>query len=171
MPGNVSGSRVPSYRRHKPSGQAVVTMGGHNFYLGKWNTNASRAEYDRLIREWLADRRCLPVSVACRWAWPSPAPMCMIRSSSLPLWAAFPSAALAPPRVGRNTSVAIKDSTQTPSVATRGDAVTGRTSNPEAKSRRRSERALDALDVGWSSGLPPGSIAFGASLSDGRRKR
>jgi hypothetical protein len=27
--------------------------------LGKWNTKASRAEYDRLIGEWLAGGRCL----------------------------------------------------------------------------------------------------------------
>ncbi len=31
-------SRVPSYRRHKPSGQAVVTLNGKDIYLGKWNT-------------------------------------------------------------------------------------------------------------------------------------
>ena len=53
-------SRVPSYPRHKPSGQAVVTLNGHDIYLGKWNTKASRAEYDRLITEWLAAGRCLP---------------------------------------------------------------------------------------------------------------
>ena len=51
--------RVPSYRRHKPSGQAVVTISGRDIYLGKWNTAASRAEYDRLIGEWLAGGRCL----------------------------------------------------------------------------------------------------------------
>lgn len=28
-------------------------------YLGKWNTKASRAEYDRVIGEWLAAGRCL----------------------------------------------------------------------------------------------------------------
>ena len=52
--------RVPSYRRHKPSGQAVVTLNGRDIYLGPWNTKASRAEYDRLIGEWLAAGRCLP---------------------------------------------------------------------------------------------------------------
>ena len=51
---------VPSYRRHKPSGQAVVTVNGRDVYLGPWNTKASRAEYDRLIGEWLAAGRCLP---------------------------------------------------------------------------------------------------------------
>jgi hypothetical protein len=28
--------RAPSYRRHKPSGQAVVTLSGRDIYLGKW---------------------------------------------------------------------------------------------------------------------------------------
>ena len=57
-------SRVPTYRRHKPTGQAVVTLNGRDFYLGKWNTKASRHEYDRLIREWLANGRCLPDPLA-----------------------------------------------------------------------------------------------------------
>ncbi len=57
---SVSGlPRVPFYRRHRPSGQAVVTLNGRDLYLGKWNTAASRAEYDRLIGEWLACGRCL----------------------------------------------------------------------------------------------------------------
>jgi hypothetical protein len=33
MPSPVSVSRVPSYRRHKPSGQAVVTLNGRDIYL------------------------------------------------------------------------------------------------------------------------------------------
>lgn len=53
-------SRIPSYRRHRPTGQAVVTLNGRDVYLGKWNTKASRAEYERLIGEWLAGGRCLP---------------------------------------------------------------------------------------------------------------
>ena len=52
--------RVPSYRRHKPTGQAVVTLNGHDIYLGKYGAKASRAEYDRLTGEWLAAGRCLP---------------------------------------------------------------------------------------------------------------
>lgn len=52
--------RLPSYRRHKPTGQAVVTLNGRDIYLGKWNTKESRAEYDRLIGEWLAAGRSLP---------------------------------------------------------------------------------------------------------------
>jgi integrase len=52
--------RPPKYRRHKPSGQAVVTLDGHDYYLGKWQTPESRAEYDRLIAEWLANGRRMP---------------------------------------------------------------------------------------------------------------
>jgi integrase len=49
--------RTPAYRRHKPSGQAVVTLNGRDHYLGAWNTRASRDVYDRLIAEWLANGR------------------------------------------------------------------------------------------------------------------
>jgi len=52
--------RTPSYRRHKPTGRAVVTLNGRDFYLGKWDTKASRQEYDRLIGDWLARGRRLP---------------------------------------------------------------------------------------------------------------
>jgi hypothetical protein len=34
--------RPPSYRLHKPSGQAVVTLNGKGFYLGAHDTPASR---------------------------------------------------------------------------------------------------------------------------------
>jgi integrase len=50
-------SRQPSYRLHKPSGQAVVTIGGRDHYLGSFDTPESHAEYDRLIGEWLANGR------------------------------------------------------------------------------------------------------------------
>jgi hypothetical protein len=50
-------SRVRSYRRHKPSGQAVVTLNGKDHYLGPWRSRLSRMEYDRLTSEWLANGR------------------------------------------------------------------------------------------------------------------
>lgn len=50
----------PSYRLHKPSGQAVVTIAGKDCYLGRFGDPASKAEYDRLIAEWLANGRRLP---------------------------------------------------------------------------------------------------------------
>ncbi len=55
--------KVPSYRKHKPSGRGVVTINGRDHYLGKWGSKASRAEYDRLIGEWLAGGRQMPTVV------------------------------------------------------------------------------------------------------------
>lgn len=56
--------RVPKYRKHRASGQAVVTLSGRDYYLGPHGTRASRLEYDRLITEWLANGRCPPISDA-----------------------------------------------------------------------------------------------------------
>jgi integrase len=50
---------IPTYRRHRASGQAVVTLNGVDHYLGKWNSPESRAEYDRIIAEWVARGRKL----------------------------------------------------------------------------------------------------------------
>jgi hypothetical protein len=48
---------VPGYRKHKPSGQAVVSHSGQDFYLGPHATKVSKAEYDRVVAEWLARGR------------------------------------------------------------------------------------------------------------------
>jgi integrase len=48
--------RIPKYRLHRPSGQAVVTVGGRDVYLGKHGSRESRDEYDRVVGEWLASR-------------------------------------------------------------------------------------------------------------------
>lgn len=48
---------LPKYRKHRASGQAVVTLSGRDFCLGPHGTRASRREYDRLIGEWLASGR------------------------------------------------------------------------------------------------------------------
>ena len=50
----------PKYRKHRASGQAVVTLDGKDRYLGPHGTKASHHEYDRLIGEWLANGRCAP---------------------------------------------------------------------------------------------------------------
>lgn len=47
-------NRVPTYRLHKPSRQAVVTLGGKDYYLGRHGSAVSRREYARLIGEWSA---------------------------------------------------------------------------------------------------------------------
>jgi integrase len=53
--------RVPSYRRHV-TGQAICTLRGRDFYLGKYGSDESKANYDRLIAEFLARGRTAPVN-------------------------------------------------------------------------------------------------------------
>jgi integrase len=50
-------NRNPTYRHHKASGQAIVTLGGQDIYLGPHGTTASKREYDRLIGEYLSRGR------------------------------------------------------------------------------------------------------------------
>lgn len=52
MPAKGTRKRQPSYRLHKPSGQAVVTIAGKDHYLGVYDSKASRAEYARLLKQW-----------------------------------------------------------------------------------------------------------------------
>ena len=51
----------PKYRKHKSTGQAVVTINGRDHYLGPHGTIASRKEYDRLITEWIGNGRTSPL--------------------------------------------------------------------------------------------------------------
>jgi integrase len=53
---------APSYRLHKPTGQAVVTLNGHDNYLGRFGSPDSRAQYDHLVAEWLSAGRQLPTT-------------------------------------------------------------------------------------------------------------
>lgn len=51
---------IPKYRKKCRPGsepQAVVTLNGRDHYLGLYGSRASKAEYDRLIGEWLASGR------------------------------------------------------------------------------------------------------------------
>lgn len=50
-------SPVPKYRKHKASGQAVVTLSGRDHYLGPHGSKVSEQQYDRLVGEWLAAGR------------------------------------------------------------------------------------------------------------------
>jgi integrase len=52
--------KLPTYRLHKASGQALVCLDGRRIYLGPHGSPASRAEYDRFVGEWLAHQRRLP---------------------------------------------------------------------------------------------------------------
>ena len=80
-----SSSFVPKYRKHRPSGQAVVTICGVDHYLGPHGTKASRLEYDRLIGEWLQNGRQsqIPcngsitiIEICARYWCPGPAILC-----------------------------------------------------------------------------------------------
>jgi integrase len=51
---------VPKYRKHRASGQAIVTLDGKDFYLGPYDSHVSRREYDRLVGEWQQNGRRLP---------------------------------------------------------------------------------------------------------------
>jgi hypothetical protein len=51
--------RIPSYRLHKQSGQAIVTLTDglgrrRDVLLGRYGTPESRAEYVRVLAEWEA---------------------------------------------------------------------------------------------------------------------
>ena len=52
---------LPKYRKHRASGQAIVTLSGVDHYLGPHGTKASKRQYDRLIAEWLENSRTLRV--------------------------------------------------------------------------------------------------------------
>ncbi len=52
-----SNNHLPKYRKHRASGQAVVTLNGRDFYLGPHGTQASKIQYDRLLGEWLQNSR------------------------------------------------------------------------------------------------------------------
>jgi integrase len=48
---------VPKYRKHRASGQAIVTINGRDHYLGPHNSKASKVQYDQLVNQWLASHR------------------------------------------------------------------------------------------------------------------
>ncbi len=49
-------AREPGYRFHKPSGQAIVTLGGKMFYLGPFGSEDSKTKYATLKAEWLVSK-------------------------------------------------------------------------------------------------------------------
>jgi integrase len=62
-------NKLPSYRLHKASGQAVVTLSGKNIYLGFHGTEKSQTAYRRVIAEWLENQQQTPAS-SCTGAQP-----------------------------------------------------------------------------------------------------
>lgn len=57
-------ARVPAYRKHKASGQAVVEIQGRTHYLGPYNSARSKILYDQLIAEYLVSNRSPHFGVA-----------------------------------------------------------------------------------------------------------
>jgi integrase len=55
-----NGVRVPSYRLHRASGKAVVTLSGRDHYLGEYNSPGSHERYRELLGRWLAGGKKLP---------------------------------------------------------------------------------------------------------------
>ena len=53
MPRTKKGS-LPSYRLHQPTGQAVVTIDGQDYYLGPFGSAESKKKYSRLTDVWNA---------------------------------------------------------------------------------------------------------------------
>jgi len=52
--------QVPSYRLHKQSGHAVVTLNGRDHLLGKHGSAASKKKYRQLTSEWLSNKDLPP---------------------------------------------------------------------------------------------------------------
>jgi integrase len=52
--------RIPSYRLHRASGQGIATFNGRDVYFGHHRDPASRAAYDRMLAQWLANGREIP---------------------------------------------------------------------------------------------------------------
>ena len=46
-------SLTPKYRRHKPTGQAVVRIDGRDYYLGEHGSPASKERYAVLMADYL----------------------------------------------------------------------------------------------------------------------
>jgi integrase len=76
--------RVPTYRRHKQSGQAIVTLTNNlgsrrDVLLGKYDTPESSAEYRRVVMEWEVNGHRLPEP-------PAPAPEISVNEILLGYW-------------------------------------------------------------------------------------
>jgi integrase len=57
--------KIPSYRLHKPSGQAVVSIQRHDHYLGPWGSPESKAKYAKIIHQLQAGEMIEPPGGIC----------------------------------------------------------------------------------------------------------
>lgn len=55
---------LPTYRIHRPSGQAVVTLDQRDVYLGPYGSPESKEKYGRLIEEWCRRKGLTPEASA-----------------------------------------------------------------------------------------------------------
>src|SRR5262245_9809143 len=66
---NAKNPKTPAYRERVPYGQAIVTLtDAHSgqrkdYWLGEFNSPASREMYHRLVAEWVASGHQLPTDV------------------------------------------------------------------------------------------------------------
>lgn len=83
---------VPSYRHHKPSGRARATVGGHDIWLGKWDSPESHEAYARLIADYNSIEHARAFQTPSPAAHYSPVPyfrrlgQCFRVRSSKPQW-------------------------------------------------------------------------------------
>jgi integrase len=56
----LSHNQVPALRAHKPSGRAVVTLDGKDYYVGPIGSEQAASEYKRLIQVWWSNGRTMP---------------------------------------------------------------------------------------------------------------
>jgi hypothetical protein len=68
----IKARKVPAYRLHKPTGQAVVRLDGRDFYLGKHGTEASHEAYRRTVAEWLVTQPPRPLNTTDPVRFPTP---------------------------------------------------------------------------------------------------
>ena len=68
----IKARKVPAYRLHKPTGQAVVRLDGRDFYLGKHGTEASHEAYRRTVAEWLVTQHPRPLNTTDPVRFPTP---------------------------------------------------------------------------------------------------
>ncbi|MFN0137423.1 MAG: hypothetical protein ACKVS9_15070 [Phycisphaerae bacterium] len=57
---------IPKLRFHKASGKAAVMLDGKYHYLGAYGSDEAQQRYDRMIAEWLANRRTTTGTEAAR---------------------------------------------------------------------------------------------------------
>ena len=75
--------KVPTYRLHRPTNQAVVRLDSRDVYLGKHGSDASREKYRRVLAEWLTTSGPRPSATPPSSA---PAPMPSVAEVLLAFW-------------------------------------------------------------------------------------